>query len=75
MVVGFPVASDGKDTEQTKEVREFAEKLRSFIALGIEFENELLSTHMVEKAGVKKEHTDEAAAALILQSYLDRQRN
>src|SRR3989344_6040124 len=73
--VGLPVASDGKDTEQTKEVREFAEKLRSFIALGIEFENELLSTHMVEKAGVKKEHTDEAAAALILQSYLDKQKS
>lgn len=74
IVIGLPLASDGKDTEQTKKVREFAEGLRSVIALGIEFENELLSTHIVEKAGVKKEHTDQAAAALILQSYLDKQK-
>ena len=39
----------------------------------IEFENEMLTSRMAERAGIKKEHVDESAAALILQSYLDKQ--
>lgn len=73
IIVGLPVGLDGKETEQTRTVREFAEILRKEIMLPIEFENEMLTTHMVKQAGVEKEHTDEAAAAVILQSYLDKQ--
>lgn len=72
IVVGLPVGLDGKETDQTKEVREFADNLKKEITLPIEFENEMLTTHMVEKAGITREHTDEAVAALILQSYLDK---
>lgn len=72
LVVGLPLAMDGTDTEQTAKVRIFIEGLRKIARIPIDFENEMLTTHLVEKAGVKKEHTDESAAALILQSYLDR---
>lgn len=72
IVIGIPLAFDGKETEQSKKTRAFAGELGRAISLAIEFENELLTTHMVEGVGIKKEHTDEAAAALILQSFLDR---
>lgn len=72
IIVGLPVGLDGKDTEITKKVRELSGWLREKLNVSVELENEMFTTHMVERAGVKKEHTDEAAAALILQSYLDR---
>lgn len=75
IVVGIPLGLDMSETETSKMVRKFADDLKKITPLPIEFENEVLTSHMVEKAGVKKEHTDEAAAALILQSYLDKSRN
>lgn len=72
IIIGLPRGLDGKETEQTRDVRLFADALKKEIALPVDFEDEMLTTHMVEKAGVTKEHTDEAAAALILQSYLDK---
>lgn len=73
VIVGLPLALSGKETEQTKKVLSFADELKKNIVLPIDFENEMLTTRLVEKSGgVKKEHIDEAAAAVILQSYLDR---
>lgn len=73
IVVGLPISLDGRDTDTTKEVRHFAEVLRqNWRTLSVHLENEMLTTNMVERSGVKKEHADEAAAALILQSYLDK---
>lgn len=72
IVVGLPVSLDGKETEITKEVRRFAEALGRSVRIPVRLENEMLTTRMVERAGVKKEHVDEAAAALILQSFLDK---
>lgn len=73
IIVGLPVGLDGKDTKTTKKVREFSDWLKDKLNILVELENEIFTTHMVEQAGVKKEHIDEAAAALILQSYLDKQ--
>lgn len=72
VIVGLPLNLDGSESEESKKVRAFAEDLKKSAPLPVEFENEMLTTHMVERAGIKKEHTDEAAAALILQSYLDK---
>lgn len=72
VIVGLPLVPGKPETEQAQKVRAFAEKLHQEIMLTVEFENELLTTHMAEQAGIKKEHTDEAAAAIILQSYLDK---
>lgn len=73
IIVGLPLGAQGQDTEQTQAVRTFVEILKKEIVVPVDFENELLTTHLVEQAGIKKEHTDEAAAALILQSYLDKE--
>lgn len=73
VVVGLPISMDGGETDETRNVRRFAEELKKNTVLPIHFENEVLTTRLVEQFGVKKEHTDEAAAALILQSYLDKQ--
>lgn len=72
LVMGLPLSTQGEETEQSAKARAFADFLGKETALVIEFENELLTTHMVEQMGVTREHVDEAAAALILQSYLDR---
>ncbi len=72
IVVGLPIAFDGSDTEQSRKTRVFAEELKKNVNIPVDFENEIFTTHLVERAGVKKEHTDESSAALILQSYLDK---
>src|SRR3989344_6612058 len=73
VVLGLPIGLDGKDTDQTLRVRDFAENLKKELKIEVKFENEMLTTHYVEGPGlIKKEHTDEAAAAVILQSYLDK---
>ena len=72
VVVGLPLAADGSETEQGKKTRIFVENLKKVINISIYFENEMLTTRLVEGAGVKKERADESSAALILQSYLDK---
>lgn len=72
IIVGLPLSLSGKETEISHRVRSFVEKLGEIINLPVEFENEILTSHMVERFGVPREHTDKAAAAIILQSYLDK---
>ncbi len=72
IIVGLPLSLDGKETQESGLIRQFTEFFKVQISIPIEFENEMLTTHMVQKMGVTKEHTDEAAAALILQSHLDK---
>lgn len=72
IIIGLPLSLDGRETSQTCQVREFAENFKRISALPLEFENEILTTHLVKKAGVPYEHSDESAAAVILQSYLDK---
>ena len=75
IVVGLPIPFSGGASEQTKAVKEFAEKLHDFVGVPVDFENELLTTKQAAREGVPKEHLDKAAAALILQSYLDKKAN
>ncbi|MEK7560946.1 MAG: Holliday junction resolvase RuvX [Patescibacteria group bacterium] len=72
IILGLPRAADGRDTKQTAAVRGFAEKLKKSFSLPVEYENEILTTRMAAKVGIPKEERDAAAAAIILQSYLDR---
>lgn len=72
IILGLPISLDGRETEITSEVRRFAETLERTAGIAVHLENEMLTTRIVKQAGIEKEHTDEAAAALILQSYLDK---
>ena len=72
IVAGIPLGHDGSETEESAHVRSFVQKLGAKTDVPIEFENEMFSSRMVEDAGVAQEHVDEASAALVLQSYLDK---
>lgn len=82
MVVGLPVSFDGQLHAQAEAVRRFAEKLRKRLAVPLVFADETLSTVRAEEqlraAGVRpekmRERLDAAAAAVILQDYLDARR-
>lgn len=71
IIVGLPLGLQGSETSQTKKARVFADKLHRVVAVPLEFENELLTTRLAGKMSAKK-NTDASAAALILQSYLDK---
>lgn len=76
VVVGLPFSFEGRETAQTEETKNFAEKLKKAASLPVEFENEILTSRMVERdikeGRIKKEKIDAASAAIILQSYLDK---
>ena len=80
IVVGLPLDLFGKETVMTKEVRNFAAILKKTAQKPVILEKEFLTTKLAEgkfrEAGVKKKQMkgkiDAAAAAEILQSYLDK---
>ncbi|MEK7148787.1 MAG: Holliday junction resolvase RuvX [Patescibacteria group bacterium] len=72
VVVGLPIPFGGGSSKQTEDIRMFAEHLSELVQLPVELENEVLTSRMGEKEGVRKEDLDKASAALILQSYLDK---
>ena len=74
IIIGLPVDLQGKETVTTKRVRAFVQRLKDTIVVPVEFENEMLTTRMAHRIGVKKKHVDASSAALILQSYLDKHR-
>jgi putative Holliday junction resolvase len=79
VVVGLPVSFDGQLYGQARAIQSFAAKLRERIAQPIVFADETLSSVRAEEAlraaGVRpdriRERLDAAAAAVILQDYLD----
>ncbi|MBI4132557.1 MAG: Holliday junction resolvase RuvX [Candidatus Sungbacteria bacterium] len=73
IVIGVPTLWHGGQSVQIKTVERFAAALRHAVRLGIEFENEMFTSKIAERSS-PKDKADAAAAALILQSYLDRQR-
>jgi len=81
IVVGLPRMMDGSAGGQVKKVEEFVERLRQHTDVPIELRDERLSTvsaRRLLKAGGKqarrKTRYDAAAAAVILQSFLEEER-
>ena len=82
VVVGLPLSLSGEETDWTRTVREFGEKLRERSGIPVEFLDERLTSVQAERAvrgsGLKrsdreqKHRIDAAAAVLLLQTYLDR---
>lgn len=79
LVVGLPLNLKGIDTAQTANVRSFAEILREHLQLPLAFWDERFTTtialRQLRQAGRKpsrqKGLADQAAAMLILQSFLE----
>lgn len=80
IVVGWPRRLDGSDGPEARAARELAAALRDASGLPVELVDERLTTAQAERAmiggGVKRarrrEAIDGVAAALLLQSHLDR---
>ena len=81
IVLGLPKMMNNTEGPRVQATREFAENLERRTGLPIIFEDERLTTveanRILEETGVcvsgRKEHIDKMAAAIILQSYLDRE--
>lgn len=79
IIIGFPLTMTGEEGPQAEKVKEFAFALQSRVALPIKFVDERLTTkaalEKLRHAGAPplkiKATADAAAAALILQTYLD----
>ena len=79
IVIGLPIGLNGKDTIQTKKVREFRLQILD-LNIPIYFEDERLSSLAAAKSmkmekiktGFNKEMIDKRAAAIILQQFLDK---
>ncbi len=84
IIVGMPQSMDGTLGDQAEKTTEFTEKLIRQSPVPVEFRDERLTTvtakRMLEEAGTrrpakgKKIEYDAAAAAVILQSYLNETR-
>jgi putative Holliday junction resolvase len=79
VIVGLPLRLDGTEGEAARRVRRFADALREALAVPLHFVDERLSTVAVERTlrtlNVRKDEqkrvVDQAAAALLLQAFLD----
>ncbi|MBI4353409.1 MAG: Holliday junction resolvase RuvX [Candidatus Omnitrophica bacterium] len=82
-VIGLPVNMNGSVGPKAKEVLEFASQLEKTLGVPVSTWDERLTSRQVERlmdeegfsSAKKRKRTDRLAAVLILQSYLDSQRN
>lgn len=74
IVIGLPQDLSGNDTAMTSKVREFTHDLKQ-LGYTVDFEPEFFSTKEAARGPTKKENIDAAAAAILLQSYLERKKN
>ena len=81
IIIGLPRSMAGTIGHQAAKVEVFVERLRSYTQIPMEFQDERLSTvsarQLLQRTGRKtkrKPRYDAAAAAVILQDYLEEQR-
>ena len=75
IVVGESKNFKGVDNAVMPEIREFKKSLESACSVPVVFELEFLTSHQAQYFQGKHDLLDASAAALILQSYLDRKNN
>jgi putative Holliday junction resolvase len=81
IVVGLPLQSDGEESDWTRETRAFGDKLAARSGRPVHYQDERMTSARAERAvraiGLPKKErerkgrVDAAAAALILQAYLE----
>ena len=75
IVIGESVDYKGQPNIVKKEVDKFIVELRKVVGAPIIEEREFLSTQQARFYQMKRKRVDDSAAAIILQSYLDRKNN
>ena len=84
-VVGYPINMDGRPSEAAKDIDIFLKHLaKAFTNIPVQLEDERFTSVLAHRAMIdggmkkqdrmKKESVDKISAAIILQSYLDRNR-
>ena len=71
VVVGLPLSLSGADSDQTRETREFAERLQERVGkrVGVVLHDERFTTRMAERFGGEGDE-DSRAAAHLLEGWL-----
>lgn len=75
IVIGESVDYKGQPNIVKKEIDKFIIELRKVVDIPLIEEREFLTTQQARFYQTKKKHVDDSAAAIILQSYLDRKNN
>lgn len=73
VLVGLPLSLAGADTDQTRETRDFAQRLQRVLgAVPVQLEDERLTTRLAARTGGRSSE-DSRAAAHLLEGWLARQ--
>ena len=72
IVMGESRDLDGRRNSIHEEAAQFATELEQLTGMDVVFENEVYSTQQAKREQGKNKSIDASAAAIILQSYLDR---
>ena len=70
VVVGLPVSLSGADSDQTRETRAFAERLRAALPVPVELYDERFTTALAQRTGGAAA-LDSRAAAVLLDEWLN----
>jgi len=81
-IIGLPLTMKGTDSQKTKEVRKFGEKLQLKISIPVIFYDERFSTKIAhnvlyqlgKEPSKSRDIVDQIAAQEILQNYLDKEK-
>jgi len=76
IIVGWPVSFNSNQTKQTRETKEFVDKLKKEIKIPIEIYDERLTSKMADRLlkNTKNKKNHAVAAMIILQDYLTRRK-
>ncbi len=82
IVVGLPLRMDGTEGVEAEKVRRFVNRLREVVGVPVDVQDERLSSAEADRMMIaadvsrarRRRRRDAVAAALILQTYLDRRR-
>ena len=74
IVVGLPISLDGVERTSAAAARKFGERIRRVLALPVEYEDERWTTVEAERDMPRGQRSDDMAATVLLQQFIDRRR-
>jgi len=74
IVVGLPLTLRGDEGEAVRMARRLGERLSRQLPIPVEYEDERHTTAEAERLTGRDRHSDDLAAAILLQQFIDRRR-
>jgi putative Holliday junction resolvase len=75
IVIGLPLSLDGVERTSAAAARKFGERVRRVLGLPVEYEDERWTTVEAERDALRGLRSDDHAAAVLLQQFIDRRRH